>query len=547
MICALDPDVPASIREVSGRPGCRREAATSREDAAGPESSRSCEEGQLTDVRRATAKPRYPKAATNRSQWREGSSHKKPPFAIGCAERAIALQCPSPRPKSKSEDRNVERQLYFAYGSNMSPQTMESYSPAAKLVCTARAVDFRLRFSRRSTITGTGVADIFPAPGCSVWGVLYSVSAASLEELDRKEGVCLKERAYERFDLTVVDATGRYYAGVSYRVRTPTDSEILPSSNYLDVIQQAASERGLPPEYLDLLAQLPCETSDTDVPGLVTTNGLLVTATSRRPSASGVHVVRLNPADFTGPRRGWAAIAVDDRSTLAHLQLSPDVARGACEVDQNLRHALEPPGAHRDVVTAQVGSIKGPVPRGTLLKPRGLHLPLHQPNWLDSEKNICVLNLSNMKLLGVEEGDYVTIVCCPQQAVSGEERRIHRVTLRAFSGTASSRAQQRPDYPSVHEVYLDEEARGELGLPSKPPRAYLGYPLLVLPSVPQLLAKRAIPYGVTLFLGVSSIMAILEALVPGASRWICAVMAIAISGVFTFGLAVADLRGRLHY
>lgn len=441
----------------------------------------------------------------------------------------------------------MEQQLYFAYGSNMCPKTMESYSPRAELVSAARAVDFRLRFSRRSTRTGTGVADIVPAHGFSVWGVLYSISAASLEELDQKEGVRLKEQAYERFDLTVADATGRQYTAVSYRVRTPADIEVAPSSEYLDVIQQAAFKRGLPPGYLQFLAQLGCEANDTDVPGRFRTSGLLVTASRGPRSASGVHVVRLNPADFKGAGRGWVAITVNNRSTPAHLQISLGVEIGTCEVDQNLRYALELRDPHYYGAKAQLGSIKGPLPRGRLLKPRGLHLPLHQPNWLDCEKNICVLNLSNMKLLGVEEGEYVTILCCPQQESSEGERRVRRVTRRAFSGTASSKTQQRPGYPSAHEVYLDEEARADLGLLGMSAEDYLEYPLLVLPSVSRLLIKRAILYGVTLFLGVSSIMATLEALVPGASRSIGAVIAIAISGVFTFGLAVADLRGRLHY
>jgi hypothetical protein len=62
----------------------------------------------------------------------------------------------------------------------------------------ARLADHRLAFTRRSVKTGTGVADIVPAPGETVWGALYELGDGELAAIDRKEdsaGLTLKMRS----------------------------------------------------------------------------------------------------------------------------------------------------------------------------------------------------------------------------------------------------------------------------------------------------------------------------------------------------------------
>jgi hypothetical protein len=137
---------------------------------------------------------------------------------------------------------------YFAYGANMAEGVMAAFCPGHRLLGTAELPGHRLAFTRRSIRTGTGVADVVPDPGASVWGVLYELSAGDLDALDRKEG---NGWAYERAP-AVVRVGGRRdeeVAAVTYRVCAPEPSEVTPSPDYLDGLIGAAHSRGLPSAY----------------------------------------------------------------------------------------------------------------------------------------------------------------------------------------------------------------------------------------------------------------------------------------------------------
>jgi len=89
-----------------------------------------------------------------------------------------------------------KRYLYFAYGSNMDSARMLERCPGARLVGVATLDGYRL---------GEHLyADIEAAVGCSVEGLLWSVTGDDLRALDRFEGV----------------ATGAYKRGV-YAFSTP--------------------------------------------------------------------------------------------------------------------------------------------------------------------------------------------------------------------------------------------------------------------------------------------------------------------------------------
>lgn len=111
-----------------------------------------------------------------------------------------------------------------------------------------------LMFNRRSIRTGTGVADVVPAAGESVWGVLYEVDDAELALLDRKEGY---DWAYVREPLAAeLAGDGSRQRAVTYTVRDKEPVEVNPSNDYLEGIISAAIERGLPSGYVDSLKRL---------------------------------------------------------------------------------------------------------------------------------------------------------------------------------------------------------------------------------------------------------------------------------------------------
>lgn len=136
---------------------------------------------------------------------------------------------------------------YFAYGANMADDVMAALCPGHRLLGVAELPAHRLAFTRRSIRTGTGVADVVPEAGHSVWGVLYELADGDLDALDRKEG---NGWAYERVPVAVrISGESADVPALTYRVCEPEPAEVQPSAAYLDGLIAAAQARGLPPGY----------------------------------------------------------------------------------------------------------------------------------------------------------------------------------------------------------------------------------------------------------------------------------------------------------
>jgi gamma-glutamylcyclotransferase (GGCT)/AIG2-like uncharacterized protein YtfP len=134
----------------------------------------------------------------------------------------------------------------------MGASAMELACPGHRFVGHAELRDYRLAFTRRSLRTGTGVADVLPAPGESAWGALYELDEAHLAALDEKEG---NGWAYERKAVRVFDRDG-HSAGepFAYVVIRPEPEQVPPSAEYLQALLDGARERGLPEAYAAVLA-----------------------------------------------------------------------------------------------------------------------------------------------------------------------------------------------------------------------------------------------------------------------------------------------------
>lgn len=122
---------------------------------------------------------------------------------------------------------------YFAYGSCMDEQdfrrTVESFQTLGK----ATLPDYQLSFRLYSEHRQGGVADIVPAQGEQVEGVLYTFDSSYLPQLDEREGVHLGK--YERIEVPVI-YKGERLNVYTYQVIQKSEQECAPSLYYMGLI-----------------------------------------------------------------------------------------------------------------------------------------------------------------------------------------------------------------------------------------------------------------------------------------------------------------------
>jgi len=157
--------------------------------------------------------------------------------------------------------RHFMAKRYFAYASNMHPGEMSRHCGGSRLLGPARLPDHRLAFTRKSVrnYPGSGVADLLPDVGHTVWGALYEVSDQDLEGLNRKEA---SGQAYEQVSVRVLGSDERLVDAIAYTVIEKAEPELLPSSLYLGHIVEGARACELPDDYLTFLESLGVKSFD---------------------------------------------------------------------------------------------------------------------------------------------------------------------------------------------------------------------------------------------------------------------------------------------
>jgi cation transport regulator ChaC len=139
---------------------------------------------------------------------------------------------------------------YFAYGSNMNERLFRERRHMTPIE--TRAGHLR-GYGLRFTVAGgmrpgeSAPANIVEAPGEVVHGVLYLLPVRKFARLDASEG-----RQYGYLWTEVEDSSGQRLPVVTYRV--PHDArEGKPRRAYLNLLREAARQRGLPADYIAFL------------------------------------------------------------------------------------------------------------------------------------------------------------------------------------------------------------------------------------------------------------------------------------------------------
>lgn len=138
--------------------------------------------------------------------------------------------------------------LYFAYGSNLDVDQMRARCPESRALFRARLLDHRLEFTHLSRKWGGGAADVVPAPGELVWGVVYALGDGEWERLDGFEG------GYVRTARCVHDDAGAAHDVTTYTV--VDKGRFAPTREYLDKLLRWGAHWRFPAAYLERLSRV---------------------------------------------------------------------------------------------------------------------------------------------------------------------------------------------------------------------------------------------------------------------------------------------------
>lgn len=144
---------------------------------------------------------------------------------------------------------------YFAYGSNMGRGTFVERRGMRPLDTRRAYLDgHRLCFDLPIGPGERGVANLVAESGSRTWGVIYRLSAAACDFLDRTEGV--DRGLYRRIAIDVVVDDGSRVTAFAY-LGEGRDALRKPSARYLNLLLAGARELALPADYVAWLAAFP--------------------------------------------------------------------------------------------------------------------------------------------------------------------------------------------------------------------------------------------------------------------------------------------------
>jgi cation transport regulator ChaC len=148
-------------------------------------------------------------------------------------------------------DLTSESLWYFAYGSNLSPAIFAGRRAMRPLATRwGWLAGYRLCFDIPIGPGERAVANLTEEAGARTCGVLYLLTPADTERLDRSEGVHLG--FYRRVAVDVVIQGGETFAAFTYQSELRQKGR-KPSARYLGLLLEGARAHGLPPDYIRYL------------------------------------------------------------------------------------------------------------------------------------------------------------------------------------------------------------------------------------------------------------------------------------------------------
>jgi len=160
--------------------------------------------------------------------------------------------------KTPRQKPSAEKEVWnFAYGGNMNPNVLHERRRIHPLESVGGYIEgYRLSFTLRGfPWLEPAFANIEPAPGEFIHGVLHRLTQNQFRRLDRFEG---RGFAYRHLELDACAYDGRKIRARIYSAII-VSAEKKPSCRYLNILREGARYHQLNPEYVRMLDDHPCK------------------------------------------------------------------------------------------------------------------------------------------------------------------------------------------------------------------------------------------------------------------------------------------------
>ena len=134
---------------------------------------------------------------------------------------------------------------YFAYANDMSRLQVQSRAGEIAEEQVGKLENYEIVFNKKAR-GGSATANIRPAQGKNVYGVLYRIPELALKSLDRFQGA---PEYYRRIEVGVTSSLGDKIPSQVY-IATKVEKGLRPAPHYLQSILEAADEHHLPADYV---------------------------------------------------------------------------------------------------------------------------------------------------------------------------------------------------------------------------------------------------------------------------------------------------------
>jgi hypothetical protein len=161
---------------------------------------------------------------------------------------------------------DTDSTLVFVYGWQLDAALLAQYCPGARVLTTARLVDYDLGFYGHTPKWDGAEEAVVAHPGSEVWGLVLALTPADAERLDGMHNVHGDgSGSYFHYPADVEGADGQRHAVLLY-MKTALGASRTPSVEYRNRIVAGALAHGLPVSYVARLRGIAAHVAGYPVP-----------------------------------------------------------------------------------------------------------------------------------------------------------------------------------------------------------------------------------------------------------------------------------------